>query len=141
MSDTLSALLDPRSIAIVGASENAARIGGRPLRYLRESGFKGAVYPVNPNRDNVQGFKAYGSVASLPETPDVAILAVPAAATLQAVRECAERGVSSAIVFSAGFAETSEEGRAISRHPHAGCLYAIEGLGVKGIHETRFGES
>ena len=105
MTDTranaISALLDPRSIAIVGASENAARIGGRPLRYLRESGFKGAVYPVNPNRDNVQGFTAYGSVASLPETPDVAILAVPAAATLQAVRECAERGVSSAIVFSA----------------------------------------
>ena len=113
MTDTLSALLNPRSIAIVGASENAARIGGRPLRYLRESGFAGAVYPVNPNRDSVQGFKAYSSVASLPETPDVAILAVPAAATLQAVRECAERGVSSAIVFSAGFAETSEEGRAI----------------------------
>ncbi len=69
MTDTranaISALLDPRSIAIVGASENVARIGGRPLRYLRESGFKGAVYPVNPNRDNVQGFKAYGSVASL----------------------------------------------------------------------------
>lgn len=109
----ISALLDPRSIAIVGASENAARIGGRPLRYLRESGFKGAVYPVNPNRDSVQGFKAYGSVASLPETPDVAILAVPAAATVQAVRECAERGVASAIVFSAGFAETSDEGRAM----------------------------
>jgi acyl-CoA synthetase (NDP forming) len=113
MTDTLSALLNPRSIAIVGASENAARIGGRPLRYLRESGFAGAVYPVNPNRDSVQGFAAYPSVSSLPETPDVAILAVPAAATVEAVRECAGRGVSSAIVFSAGFAETSEEGRAM----------------------------
>jgi acetate---CoA ligase (ADP-forming) len=108
---TLSALLDPRSIAIIGASENATRIGGRPIRYLKESGFSGGIYPVNPNRDQVQGLKAYASLASLPETPDVAILAVPAAATVQAVRECAERGVSSVIVFSAGFAETSEEGR------------------------------
>jgi acyl-CoA synthetase (NDP forming) len=113
MTDTLSPLLNPRSIAIVGASENATRIGGRPLRYLRESGFAGAVYPVNPNRDTVQGFAAYPSISSLPETPDVAILAVPAAATVEAVRECAGRGVSSAIVFSAGFAETSEEGRAM----------------------------
>jgi acyl-CoA synthetase (NDP forming) len=109
--NSLSSLLAPRSVALVGASENAARIGGRPLRYLREAGFAGGIYPVNPNRDSVQGFKAYASIGSLPETPDVAILAVPAAATVQAVRDCAERGIGSAIVFSAGFAETSDEGR------------------------------
>ncbi|MFM2278993.1 MAG: pimeloyl-CoA synthetase [Pseudomonadota bacterium] len=107
----LSSLLAPRSIALVGASENAARIGGRPLRYLREAGFAGAVYPVNPNRETVQGYQAFASIQALPETPDVAILAVPAAATVQAVRECADRGIGSAIVFSAGFAETSDEGR------------------------------
>jgi acetate---CoA ligase (ADP-forming) len=108
---SLDPLLSPRSVALIGASENAARIGGRPLRYLSQGGFKGKVYPINPNRASVQGFTAYPSVSSLPETPDVAILAVPAATTLQALKDCADRGVKAAIIFSAGFAETGEEGR------------------------------
>lgn len=110
---SLDALLSPGSVALVGASENAARIGGRPLRYLSEGGFKGRVFPINPNRASVQGFTAYPSVGSLPETPDVAILAVPAVATLQALKECADRGVKAAIIFSAGFAETGDDGRRI----------------------------
>ena len=111
--DSISALLAPNSVALVGASDDVTRIGGRPLRYLRESGFAGAVYPVNPKRETVQGLKAYASIGVLPQAPDVAILAVPAAATVQAVEECAERGVKAAIVFSAGFAETDEAGRAM----------------------------
>ncbi|HWK66884.1 MAG TPA: acetate--CoA ligase family protein [Rhizobiaceae bacterium] len=109
----LSALLSPNSVALVGASDDVMRIGGRPLRYLRESGFAGAIYPVNPKRETVQGLKAYHSVTALPETPDVAILAVPAAGTVEAVRECAEQGIKAAIVFSAGFAETDQQGRAM----------------------------
>ena len=110
---SLSPLLSPRSIALVGASDDPTRIGGRPLRYLRESGYAGAVYPVNPKRESVQGLKAYASIDSLPQVPDVALLAVPAAATVAAVRACAERGVGSAIVFSAGFAEAGDAGRAL----------------------------
>jgi acyl-CoA synthetase (NDP forming) len=109
---SLAPLLAPRSVALVGASDDPQRIGGRPLRYLREAGFSGAVYPVNPRRPSVQGVPAYGSIEALPETPDVAILAVPAAGTLEAVRACADRGVQAAIVFSAGFAEADEAGRA-----------------------------
>jgi acyl-CoA synthetase (NDP forming) len=109
----ISTLLWPNSVALVGASDDVTRIGGRPLRYLRESGFVGSIHPVNPKRETVQGVKAFSSVAALPEAPDVAILAVPAAATVQAVRECAKRGVKAAIVFSAGFAETDEAGRAM----------------------------
>lgn len=109
--NSLSPLLAPRSVALVGASENVARIGGRPLRYLRDAGFKGAVYPVNPNRETVQGFRSYASVDALPETPDVAILAVPAGGTVEALKQCADRRVKAAIIFSAGFAETGEEGR------------------------------
>lgn len=109
---SLSSLLAPNSVALVGASDDVARIGGRPLRYLREAGFKGAVYPVNPNRETVQGYKSYASIAALPAAPDVAMLAVPAGATVQAVRDCADKGVKAAIVFSAGFAETGEEGQA-----------------------------
>ena len=110
--NSLSALLAPRSVALVGASEDAARIGGRPLRYLRESSYKGAIYPVNPHRETVQGYTSYASISSIPKTPDVAMLAVPAHATVQAVRDCAASGVKAAIVFSAGFAETDELGRA-----------------------------
>ena len=110
--NSLSALLAPNSVALVGASEDVTRIGGRPLRYLREAAFKGAVYPVNPNRETVQGYKSYAAIAALPEPPDVAMLAVPAHATVQAARDCADKGVKAVIVFSAGFAETGEEGRA-----------------------------
>ena len=71
------------------------------------------VYPVNPKRDTVQGLKAYPSIADVPEAPDVALLAVPAAATEDVVRACAEKGVGAAIVFSAGYAELGAEGTAI----------------------------
>lgn len=111
--NSLSSLLAPSSVALVGASDNVARIGGRPLRYLQESGFKGQIFPVNPMRETVQGLKAFSSVTTLPEVPDVAILALPASGTVQAVRECAEKGVKAAIVFSAGFAETDAEGLAL----------------------------
>ena len=110
---SLDALLSPNSVALVGASDDVTRIGGRPLRYLREAGFRGEVFPVNPKRKTVQGLSAFPSVAELPIAPDVAILAVPAAATLQAVDECVERGVKAAIVFSAGFAETDDAGRSL----------------------------
>jgi acyl-CoA synthetase (NDP forming) len=111
--DNLSALLAPRTVAVIGASDNAARIGGRPLRYMREAGFTGEVYPVNPARDIVQGLRSYGSVADLPTVPDVAIIAVPADATVSAIESCAARGVKSAIIFSAGFAETGADGAAL----------------------------
>lgn len=110
---SLDALFCPRSVAILGASDDATRISGRPVRYLIEGGFKGSIYPVNPNREMVQGLKAYKSLAEVPETPDVALLAVPAALTEQAVRECVEKGVKGAVIFSAGYAESGEDGLAI----------------------------
>src|SRR6266542_4150911 len=127
---TLEALLAPRSVALVGASDNPARIGGRPLRYLREAGFAGAVYAINPNRKTVQGYPAFPSFAALPEAPDLAILAVPAAATVAALKECVARGTRAAIIFSAGFAETGEEGRA--QQDEIGRLAVAGGLRVLG---------
>jgi acyl-CoA synthetase (NDP forming) len=111
----LDALFRPRSVAILGASDDPTRISGRPVRYLIEGGFKGPIYPVNPNRDTVQGLKAYKSLADVPETPDVALLAVPAGLTEQAVRECVARGVRAAVIFSAGYAESGGEGLAIQK--------------------------
>jgi acyl-CoA synthetase (NDP forming) len=107
---SLEPLIAPRSIAIIGASGDATRIGGRPIAYMRAHGFKGTILPVNPNRAEVQGIKAYPSVADLPETPDVAIVAVPANLAFQAIDDLGRRGTKGAIVFTAGFAEVDEAG-------------------------------
>jgi acyl-CoA synthetase (NDP forming) len=108
----LDAFFIPRSVAVIGASDDPARIGGRPIRYLKESGFAGAILPVNPNRAEVQGLKAYASARDLPVAPDIALIAVPAKHALEAIRDCGERGTRAAIVFSAGFAETGDDGAA-----------------------------
>ncbi len=89
----LTPLLAPNSVAVLGASSDATRIGGRPIAYMRAQGFPGALYPVNPNRAEIQGLKAYPSVADLPETPDVAIVAVPAELAAPAIEDLAKRGV------------------------------------------------
>jgi acyl-CoA synthetase (NDP forming) len=108
----LTPLLSPRSVAILGASNDPSRIGGRPLAYMLAQKFAGAIYPVNPNRGEVQGVKAYPSVADLPETPDVAIIAVPADLAVQAVEDLAKRGTKGALMFTAGFAEVDAQGEA-----------------------------
>jgi acetate---CoA ligase (ADP-forming) len=108
----LTPLLAPRSVAVLGASSDPTRIGGRPIAYMRAQGFPGQLYPVNPNRTEIQGLKAYPSVADLPEAPDVAIVAVPAELAATAVDDLARRGVKAVVMFTAGFAEMDEAGAA-----------------------------
>jgi acyl-CoA synthetase (NDP forming) len=109
----LDALFEATSIAVVGASDDITKIGGRPVQLLRKYGYAGAIYPINPKAGTIQGLQAYASVLDTPCAPDLAILAVPAAATLQAVRDCARRGVRAAVVLSSGFAEAGHEGAAL----------------------------
>ena len=71
------ALLSPRSVAIIGQSDDASKTTGRPLKYLRDAGFRGKIYPVNPRRETVLGERAWKSVSDLPEPPDHAYLVVP----------------------------------------------------------------
>lgn len=104
----LRSVLDPRSIAIIGASENPNKIGGRPLLYLSRFGYKGRVYPINPKRKDAQGYRCFESLDALPEAPEVAIVAVPDDLAVQAVDECAARGVKVAIVMASGFGETAD---------------------------------
>jgi acetate---CoA ligase (ADP-forming) len=108
----LTPLFAPRSVAVLGASSDPTRISGRPLAYMKAQGFQGALYPINPNRAEVQGLKAYPSVADLPETPDVAIVAIAAEIAEKSIGELAERGVKAAVMFTAGFAEMDEAGEA-----------------------------
>lgn len=105
-------LIEPRSVAVIGASADPSRIGGRPIRWMLESGFAGRIYPVNPKRDEVQGLPAFASIADLPEVPDAAIVAVPAAQVVDVLETLGARGVRAAIVFSSGFAEMGAEGAA-----------------------------
>ena len=109
----LDAFFSAASVAIVGASDDITKIGGRPVQLLRKYGYAGAIYPINPKGGMLQGLQAYASILDTPTAPELAILAVPAAATLLAVRDCAERGVRGVIVLSTGFAEAGPEGAAV----------------------------
>jgi acyl-CoA synthetase (NDP forming) len=111
----LDNLFRPRSVAIFGASDDPTRISGRPLRYLLEGGFAGPIYPINPNRETVQEVKCYPNLRDVPEVPDVALVAVPAGLTEQALRDCVDKGVPAAVIFSAGYAESGDEGSAIQQ--------------------------
>jgi acyl-CoA synthetase (NDP forming) len=103
----LSAALDPKSIAVIGASENPDKIGGRPLLYLSKFGYRGTVHPVNPRRAEVQGLRTVPRLADLATAPDLAIIAVPGDAAVQALDECGEMGVKVAIMMASGFGETA----------------------------------
>lgn len=107
----LSRLIHPRSIALVGASEREGSIGERTLtNLLTHSEFDGDVYLVNPTRAEIRARRCWPSVAALPATPDVAVVAVPASGVLTVIEECAARGVAFAVILSSGFGETGEAG-------------------------------
>ena len=112
MPDPLDCLFDPRSIAIIGASSDPTRVSGRPVQMLRDSGYAGALYPVNPRRDSVQGLKAHPSLDAIGSAVDLALITVPAASVEAALEDCCRNKVGAAIVFGSGFAEIGEEGRA-----------------------------
>jgi len=107
---TLRDLLNPKAVAVVGASSNPARIGGRPISYMLQAGFDGTILPVNPNRETVQGLPTVPTVADIGQAIDFAIIAVPATAANDAIRACAAKGAKTCLVFSSGFAEAGDEG-------------------------------
>ncbi len=109
----IEALLAPRSVAVVGASTDPTRIGGRPIDYYNRAGFTGTLYPVNPARKEVQGRPAFPDIASLPGPIDFALLAIPAPGIADAIDACSKKGVKAALIFSAGFAEVGAEGAAL----------------------------
>ena len=111
MFDLLQSALDPKSVAVIGASDNIHKIGGRPIHYMKRDGYQGTIYPINPTRDEVQGFKSYPSLSALPEAPDMALIVVAGDSALEAVHDCAARGVKTAVVIASGFGEVDEEGR------------------------------
>ncbi|MFQ3592477.1 MAG: acetate--CoA ligase family protein [Gemmataceae bacterium] len=108
---SLDPIFKPRSVAVLGASATPGSVGAILMRNLLMNPFGGVVYPVNPTRHAVQGVRCYPDLASVPEVPDLAILATPAATVPDLIAQCAERGVPGGIIISAGFSELGAEGR------------------------------
>jgi acyl-CoA synthetase (NDP forming) len=104
-------LLAPRSVALIGASGNPRGTSGRPLHYLREHGYKGRVYPVNPRYPDIAGVTCYPSVEALPETPDAALVLLGPDRAAGAVRDLAARGTPAAVILAGGYGEVGETGR------------------------------
>src|SRR5215831_7015436 len=110
----LDRLLRPRSVAIVGASATPGSLSESVLLNLRCANYTGDLYLINPKRPTIHGRECLGTIEELPQGVDCAVLSIPGAAVLSSVMACAAKRIGSAIVFSAGFAEAGEEGRADS---------------------------
>jgi len=106
----LGKLLQPRSIALIGASDDRKKIRGRTLAILKAAGFSGPIYPVNPGKSEIQGLKAYDDILQVPGPVDLAVIALGAEMVIGALEDCAKAGVGAAIVFASGFAEGGDEG-------------------------------
>ncbi len=124
---TLDRLLDPRSIAVIGASFDARRPGGQPLHALTHYGYSGKVYAVNPRYGDVNGVPCYPTIGAVPEAVDLAIVALPASEVPRIIEECGAAGIRHALVLSAGFREIGEAGLA----PQAALDAALERSGVR----------
>jgi acetyltransferase len=111
MTPGLAPFFEPRSIAVIGASRDPSKVGGSVLANLRSAGFEGRVIPVNPAAADVQGMPAVASVLDIDGAVDLAVLAVPAAAVLPTLKQCATKRVPGAVVISAGFRESDDAGR------------------------------
>lgn len=135
MTSLYTALFHPASVAIVGASDNPSKTTARPLAFLRDSGWEGVVYPVNPVRETVRGEKAYPSVSALPETPDHVYVLAASDAVAGIVEECAAKGVPVVTIMADGFVETEPKGA----ERVAALRAAIAGTGTRVLGPSSLG--
>lgn len=112
---SLDALVRPRSIAVVGASSDPEKLNGRIVRFLKEKGYPGGLYPVNPKAAEILGLKCYPTLTDIPGEVDLAVIGLAAPQVPDAIREAGRKGVKAALVFASGFAELGEEGRRLQQ--------------------------
>ncbi|HEY9205641.1 MAG TPA: CoA-binding protein, partial [Candidatus Methanoperedens sp.] len=110
----LSSIFEPKSVAVIGASNNEAKWGGRILKNILGS-FKGPIYPVNPKETKIQGVTSYPSVLDIPGDVEMAVITIPSNSVIPVVEECGKKGVKGVIVVSAGFSETGNEGALLEK--------------------------
>jgi acetate---CoA ligase (ADP-forming) len=117
----ITGLLYPRSIAVIGASDRPGNLGGDTVERLLRFGYPGPVWAVNPSGGTVRGLPCHGSLAELPEAPDSAVMAIPAAAIIDTVRECVARGTLNGVAFAGGMGEGGGEGKHLQEELAALC--------------------
>ena len=110
--NALKLFFEPRGVAVIGASRQRGTIGGEILHNLLSYGFKGAVYPVNPNATSIENVECYPTIEAVPGPVDLAVIVVPAAKVVEVAVACGRKGVKALVVISAGFSETGSEGKA-----------------------------
>ena len=115
MARNLTKLFSPRSIAVIGASESPQKVGSVTLQNIITSGFTGHIYPINPHIKNIGAMRFYENVRALPEIPDLAVIAIPAIASIPEITRCAEFGVKNFVVFTAGFKEIGAAGQPLEQ--------------------------
>ncbi|WP_171962256.1 acetate--CoA ligase family protein [Bordetella trematum] len=130
MRSAMDALLDPQSIALIGASADAGRIGGLPLELLTRFGYAGQVYPVNPKYEEVFGLRCWPEIEAVPGPVDLVVLAIGASEVTAMLRRCHAQGVRAAIVYAAGFAEAGEAGARLQQTLEA--FAAESGMAIAG---------
>ncbi|MSO76047.1 MAG: CoA-binding protein [Alphaproteobacteria bacterium] len=128
--ESLEAFFRPNSVAIIGASSDATKIGGRPINNMKIAGYRGGLYPVNPNYPEIQGIKAYPTLGAIKQPVDMAVIVVPAPLVVKSVQDCIDHGVKAAIILSSGFAEIDEKGA--REQTLIGEMAAAAGLRVMG---------
>ncbi len=106
----LGALLHPKAVAVLGASQDITKLVGKPIYFMQQHRYAGKIYPINPKYKEISGLTCYPSLGQVPGEIDAVIVGLPADGVLEAVKECAERRVKSVIVFASGFAEIGEKG-------------------------------
>lgn len=112
---TVAELLNPRSVAVIGASEDQTKFGDRLFRMLFKHGYVGTVYPINPARDTLFGLKTSPRIEDTPEAPDMVVMALPRDKVLPAIESAAARGTRCGIVITAKFADAGPEGAALEQ--------------------------
>jgi acetyl coenzyme A synthetase (ADP forming)-like protein len=124
---SLRPMLEPRAVAVIGASRDPASMGRRVLDALAAAGFAGPIYPVNPAAGEIAGLRAYRSVRDVPAGVDLGVVAVPRDRVLAVVDDCAAAGVKSLVVITAGYAEAGAEGRALQQQ----LVERVRGYGMR----------
>ena len=126
MSD-ISAFFTPKGVAVIGASSKSNKLSYGILENLTQYGYQGAIYPINPNSDQILGLKCYDDVRNVPDPIELGVIILPAGMTLEAMQACADRGIKAVIIISGGFREVGEGGRALEE----ACLQVAKENGMR----------
>lgn len=138
----LKSIFEPSSVAIIGASREAGKLGYAVLKNILDAGFKGKVYPVNPKADEILGLKCYPSIKDVPGEVELVVVIVPARFTPSVIQDCGSKGVKAAVVISGGYSETGDAGAQLERQLVDAAKAAgirIVGPNCQGVNSTSAG--